>query len=235
MTVLLGFNFPSLYYLSGYVKVYIILPSTIYGIATGELVERGIQNPHSQQVPMLIRAALGRSRAGMIGQGKNFWPNVNIDEGKDKIYSSRTGWLIHYSVADLYIVLYDSIVANPATGHGREGFYFGVNGEHTLYDVGKAIGEALVAIGKADDPEPTTFTEEDIAKYFRVSDHPKFITRASLTEMLRARRFLGQTPVLWRIDRDPLGGSPSRRLRISLRASSRRLLRSFRNMGRHNE
>ena len=35
---------------------------------------------------------------------------------------------ILYLVADLYIVLYDSIVTNPATtGHGREGFNFGVN------------------------------------------------------------------------------------------------------------
>ena len=73
---------------------------------------------------------------------------------------------ILYLVADLYIVLYDSIVTNPGTtGHGREGFYFGVNGEHTLYDVGKAIGEALVAIGKIDNPEPTTLTKEELDKY----------------------------------------------------------------------
>ena len=78
--------------------------------------------------------------------------------------------MIYYSVADLYIVLYDSIIANPATGHGREGFYFGENGEHTLYDVGKAIGEALVAIGKADNPEPTTFSKEDLDRYFQVSN-----------------------------------------------------------------
>jgi hypothetical protein len=44
--------------------------------------------------------------------------------------------IIYYSVADLYIVLYDSIISNPATGHSREGFCF--------------IGEALVAIGKTE-------------------------------------------------------------------------------------
>ena len=88
--------------------------------------------------------------------------------------------MIYYSVADLYIVLYDSIINNPATGHGREGFYFGVNGEHTLYDVCKAIGEALVAVGKADNPEPTAFTNEEIIRYFgvQVSNHPSFFTRA---------------------------------------------------------
>jgi hypothetical protein len=82
--------------------------------------------------------------------------------------------IIYYSVADLYIVLYDSIISNPATGHGREGFYFGENGEHTLYDViGKAIGEALVAIGKTDNLEPTTFTKEEIDS-FQVSN-PRFV------------------------------------------------------------
>jgi hypothetical protein len=99
---------------------------------------------------------------------------------KVKIYDYYFGvalLMIYYSVADLYIVLYDSIIANPATGHGREGIYFGVNGEHTLYDVGKAIGEALVAIGKVDDPDPTAFTNEEIFNYFgvQVSNHPSFV------------------------------------------------------------
>ncbi|KAF8149876.1 hypothetical protein B0H34DRAFT_678825 [Crassisporium funariophilum] len=132
----------------GYIKSYIVIPSTIYGIASGELVEKGIQNAHSIQVPELIRAALARGEGGTVGAGKNFWPNVHIND-----------------VADLYIVLYDSILSNPATGHGREGYYFGENGEHTLYDVGKAIGEAVVAIGKGKNPGPTTFTKEELDKY----------------------------------------------------------------------
>ena len=82
-----GSNYPfSLYYLlSGYVKVYIILPSTIYGMASGALVDIGVQNPHSAQVPLLIQIALSRGKAGMVGAGKNVWPNVDIDEGKKKI------------------------------------------------------------------------------------------------------------------------------------------------------
>ena len=74
-----------------------------------------------------------------------------------------------FKVADLYVVLYNSIVSNPATAHGREGIYFGENGEHTFHDIGKAIGEALTAIGKLDNPEPTMLTEEEIVKYFGVS------------------------------------------------------------------
>jgi len=134
----------------GYVKTYIILPSTVYGIASGKLVDHGIQNPYSIQIPSLIDASLDRGQGGMVGQGKNLWPDVHIDD-----------------VADLYLVLYDSIKTNPqGTGHGREGFYFGENGEHSLYDIGKAISEALVAIGRGKSAEPTTFTQDEIDKYF---------------------------------------------------------------------
>jgi hypothetical protein len=31
-------------------------------------------------VPSLISAALDRGRAGMVGEGKNLWPNVEIHE-----------------------------------------------------------------------------------------------------------------------------------------------------------
>ena len=72
-------------------------------------------------------------------------------------------------VADLYIILYNSIISNPSTAHGREGIYFGENGEVAFYDIWKAIGEALASVGKLDNPEPTTFTEEDIVTYLGVS------------------------------------------------------------------
>jgi nucleoside-diphosphate-sugar epimerase len=133
----------------GYVKTYIILPSTIYGIATGHLVDEGIQNTRSIQIPLLIEASIDRGRAGMVGLGKNRWPNVNIEE-----------------IADLYIILYDSICSDPSTGHGRNGYYFGENGEHCMYEVGKAVEEALVAFKRGAHTEPSTFTEEELEQYF---------------------------------------------------------------------
>lgn len=69
-------------YVQGYVKTYIVLPSTIYGLASGPLVDAGLQNSHSQQIPTLVKTSLDRGRAGMVGAGKNIWPNVHIDEGK---------------------------------------------------------------------------------------------------------------------------------------------------------
>ena len=135
-------------------------------------------------------------------------------------------------MADLYIVLYDSIVTNPATtGHGREGFYFGVNGEHTLYDVGKAIGEALVAIGKIDNPEPTTLTKEELDKYpvsrYSSDDLNQRARLDVYDNCFRGRRIWEQILVLWQTDHDLLVGSQSRRLKTSLPASIRRLFHSF--------
>jgi hypothetical protein len=43
-----------------YVKTYIVLPSTIYGVATGRLVDVDVQHSHSQQLPTLIKAGLAR-------------------------------------------------------------------------------------------------------------------------------------------------------------------------------
>jgi len=136
----------------GYVKTYIVIPSTIYGLAKNELVELGIQKDHSIQIPQLIAACLDRGQGGMVGKGINLWPDVSVDD-----------------IADLYIVLFKSILSNPATGHGREGIYFGENGEHSLYEIGHAIGQALVDLGKSSTSEPTTFTAEEIVKYFRGS------------------------------------------------------------------
>lgn len=73
-------------------------------------------------------------------------------------------------VADLYLILYDTILTNPNIGHGREGFYFGENGEHRLYDVGKAISQALFDLGRSKSAELATFTKEEVVKYFGVWD-----------------------------------------------------------------
>ncbi|KLO17101.1 NAD-binding protein [Schizopora paradoxa] len=135
---------------AGYAKTYIICPSTIYGVVSNPLVDAGIQNPHSIQIPQIIRAGIDRGQGGMVGLGENLWPNVWVDD-----------------VADLYIVLFDRIRADPeGTPNGREGYYFGASGEHSLYDVCKKIAEVLAQKGKGQSAEPTTFTQADLDKYF---------------------------------------------------------------------
>lgn len=72
---------------------------------------------------------------------------------------------LFHSVADLFIVVLNYALTDPSNGHGREGFYFGANGEHSYYELTKAISKALVELGRGNSEEPTPFTEEEIDKY----------------------------------------------------------------------
>lgn len=65
---------------TGYVKSYIIAPSTVYGCPTGKLVDVGAQHLYSKQVPFFIQAASKRGQTGIVGQGGNIWPNVANSE-----------------------------------------------------------------------------------------------------------------------------------------------------------
>ena len=66
----------------GYLRAHIVLPSLIYGVASHALVHAGVSHSTSIQIPTLIRAALDRGQAGMIGQGKSLWPDVHIDDSE---------------------------------------------------------------------------------------------------------------------------------------------------------
>ncbi|KAM6504217.1 hypothetical protein JOM56_001160 [Amanita muscaria] len=138
----------------GYIKSYIILPSTIYGAASGTLVDIGVQNAYSQQIPALVKLSLQRGKAGIFGPGKNLWPNVHIDD-----------------VTDLYLLILEKILPNNGNsdslvpGHGASGYYFGENGEHALYSVGKAIAQAMYDLGKTDTTEPVSFTEQEVRNF----------------------------------------------------------------------
>ena len=66
----------------GYARTHIVLPSTIYGVAKHALTEAGISNPYSQQIPSLIRASLGRGRAGVVGKGLAWLPSVHTIDSK---------------------------------------------------------------------------------------------------------------------------------------------------------
>ncbi|RPD67434.1 NAD(P)-binding protein [Lentinus tigrinus ALCF2SS1-6] len=135
---------------AGYMRGYLVDPSTVFGAPTNEIAVGGLANTHSIQIPVLIQAALARKRAGMVGEGKAIWPAIHVDD-----------------TADIFITLFDTIRTNPdAAGHGWNGYYNGENGEYTWAALAKAIGQALVELGVASDPEPTSFTQEELLKYF---------------------------------------------------------------------
>ncbi|TXT04798.1 hypothetical protein VHUM_04066 [Vanrija humicola] len=130
----------------GYALTYIVLPSTIYGIVSHVFADRGLSNPQSQQVPHLTRWSIDRRAGAVIGAGANLWPNVHIDD---------TG--------DLFALVYG--LAIRGGDHGADGYFFAESGEHTLKQVGDAIGAALYAKGLADTPEARTLTGAELDKY----------------------------------------------------------------------
>jgi hypothetical protein len=150
----------------------------------------------------------------MVGDGKNLWPNVEIHERTFLMFACTLNIMSDILVADLYTTLYDKIISDADTGHGRNGFYFGANGEHSLYDVGKAIGKALVALGKSQSDEPTTFTQAELDKYFGVRAPYISILRLLVLIPSRALRISGPIRGAVRHTRSPLAGSPLRRRRI---------------------
>lgn len=71
-----------------------------------------------------------------------------------------------FSVARLYCTIVERALAGDDIGHGREGFYFGENGEHTMLDIAKTMGADLERMGLADTADPSTFNKTELDKYF---------------------------------------------------------------------
>jgi len=107
---------------------------------------------HSVHIPRLIKAGLARGQGGVIGKGLSLWPSIHIDD-----------------IATLYTTVFDAATEGPdETGHGREGFYFGENGEYIMGELSQAVAKLLFEIGRGKNPEATVFTDEELDKYFGI-------------------------------------------------------------------
>ena len=126
------------------------MPGMIFGLASSPLVDAGIQYPRSRPIPMVIRPCLDRRQAGVIGKGLSRWAIVHIDD-----------------TADLIALVWDAIVTNSnKAGHGWEGFYIVANDELSVYDLAKETGRVMKELGLSSSDEVTTFTPEEVLKYF---------------------------------------------------------------------
>jgi len=131
----------------GYAKTWIVFPSTIWGIADTIFVKEGLQRPNSVQIPDRIKLAVKLSKAVYIGEGKNIWPHVYIDEGR---------------FGKFYHILFDAIVSGKQPPSGRNGFYFLESGEYKQLAAVEAIAKALYARGKVVSPEAVPLSEADL-------------------------------------------------------------------------
>jgi nucleoside-diphosphate-sugar epimerase len=93
------------------VRAVVIAPSLIYGRGRG-------LNPHSIQVPWLIRLAKKAGVARHIGSGENRWSNVHIDD-----------------LVRLYLAAAETAPAGA--------FYFAENGENSMRETCEAISRML--------------------------------------------------------------------------------------------
>ncbi len=84
------------------------------------------------------------------------------------VHSMRFGLSDHIQVAEFYEILLDATLSDSNLAHGREGYYFAENGEYKLYDVAKAYSQALYDLGKGKSPDPTTYSADEVQKYFGV-------------------------------------------------------------------
>ncbi|GJJ14007.1 hypothetical protein Clacol_008264 [Clathrus columnatus] len=131
------------------IKTHIVLPSTIYGIADNVLVQKGIANNISMQMPELIRLGIARGQGGVMGKGLNCWPNIHIKE-----------------IGEIIALVFEKALEGK-TATGWEGYYFGESGEYRGIDAARAISKALSTKFGIGQPEPTVLTDEDVKKYLK--------------------------------------------------------------------
>ncbi|KAK7438225.1 hypothetical protein VKT23_018156 [Stygiomarasmius scandens] len=140
----------------GYADTYIVLPPTIWGTPSGPLFDDKIANSRSYQLPALVKAGVVRGQGGIIGKGANIWPHVEVHE-----------LTTFYSLIMDNILMPDSLKPS-VLGTGRNGFYFASSFEYNMYEVAETISNVLVDMGKGKDRKPTSFSEDEINKYFGV-------------------------------------------------------------------
>jgi nucleoside-diphosphate-sugar epimerase len=93
------------------VKSVVICPSLIYGVGKG-------LHTTSVQIPFLVTNAMKHGVVQIVGEGKNTWSNVHIDD-----------------VVDLFCLALDKAPAGA--------FYFAANGEASFLELGQALTQRL--------------------------------------------------------------------------------------------
>jgi len=134
----------------GYVKIYTILPSAVYGIASGKFADVvGTQNRLSMIARLWINTSIQRGSVPVVGQGKNTMEHVHVDD-----------------LGDLYYLIFDAVVTGKAIGHGTNGYYIGENGRFTAIEYAQAVANALVDAGVLKTSEVVPFSQDELASNF---------------------------------------------------------------------
>jgi len=139
------------------VRAAVIAPSLIYGRGRG-------LNPHSIQVPWLIRLAKKAGVAKHIGSGENRWSNVHIDD---------------------LVRLYMAAIEKAPAG----AFYFAENGENSMREACEAVSRMLGFGGRTE-----SMTVEEAAVEWGEGPASDTMGSNSRVRAKRARAELGWRP-----------------------------------------
>lgn len=106
------------------VKTHIIMSPTIIGEGTGFF------NKLSIQIPALIKTALAHGQSIVIGEGKEEWDHIHVQD-----------------LADMYGLMLARIVEGKDVPSAEKGIFFSETGSHTWMDVARGVGEAGFKLG----------------------------------------------------------------------------------------
>ena len=103
-----------------------------------------------------------------MGKGAAKWNYVSNADSEYQVFFGYLGYSPSLSLAaELFVVVFNGVTApNNTVPHGREGLFIGENGVYAWSDVSNEIAKVLYEAGKGKSPEATTFTSEELAKYF---------------------------------------------------------------------
>jgi hypothetical protein len=153
-------------------------------------VDAGISNHSVLLANVFVPVALQRGNGFKLGEGKNIWGNIEINERRFQSLSEAflAYPLILFLVVDLYSRVFDAVLKDPEnTPNGREGFYFASSDEHNLIEVYNILAEVLYEQGKGESSEPTPFGKDEADRFFGVGDVLHFYHSPFLTSLHRVR------------------------------------------------
>lgn len=152
------------------VKTAIVCPPTIYGPG------RGPGNQKSMQAYMLSAAVLKRKKGLLVGQGKNVWHQIHVQD-----------------LSNVYLALGEAAAAGGGKATwGNQGYYFAENGSFVWGDIQRAVAKAAFEKKLISSPEVEPLPDDKVAEL-----HPFGLYAwgtNSRGHAIRARKLLGWSP-----------------------------------------
>ncbi|TCD60872.1 hypothetical protein EIP91_009378 [Steccherinum ochraceum] len=134
--------------LQGYIKAYVTAPPMIWGLATGKLVDAGLQNPVQTGLLVIGRFSVLRGQYGRFGPQKNLWSTIEV-----------------HDLADLHVALFNQAVLEGKKIAGGSAYYFSANGDVATADWAPLVAKALHKYGALKSAEITPFSAEELKKW----------------------------------------------------------------------